>query len=214
MKDSSAQGTAHQHVLAGHYTLEDIASPVGIIVQQLRDYLAQFEVFGLAVRGELGSGKTTMVRHILYGLGLDSQVAVTSPTYTYSCSYPTHYGLVVHMDIHRLGSSHLDEMNLLTAAADEPVVGYIIEWPELMGAELLRMLRSQLSSTVVFELSLTYEGAVDHNHQPQIHYANQHTSSTDQFSHQRIKMSPTYSGMNSKIRYVEFGTRTLTDPTI
>jgi tRNA threonylcarbamoyladenosine biosynthesis protein TsaE len=52
------------------------------------------------VSGEMGAGKTFLVRSIARGLGTDARV--TSPTFALVHEYPTRRGLLLHADLHRL----------------------------------------------------------------------------------------------------------------
>ena len=85
------------------------------------------------LQGELGAGKTTLVRGILRGLGYDG--LVKSPTYTLVEPYLSGAIPVCHLDLYRLRAAeeleslgirdHLDGRNLL-----------LVEWPERAGARL------------------------------------------------------------------------------
>ena len=50
--------------------------------------------------GEMGAGKTFLVRSIARGLGTDARV--TSPTFALVHEYATRRGLLLHADLHRL----------------------------------------------------------------------------------------------------------------
>lgn len=79
--------------------------------------------------GELGTGKTTFVRHVVRGLGVS--VPATSPTYALVHHYQGPGGPVYHVDCYRLrtpAEAHdLDWETLVTGAA------LLIEWPERAG---------------------------------------------------------------------------------
>ena len=80
----------------------------------------------LGLSGELGTGKTTLVRGLARGLGI--QANVTSPTYTIYSIYKGDRQLL-HMDAYRLGNAH--ELDAL--AIDEllkPPFLLAVEWPE------------------------------------------------------------------------------------
>ncbi len=88
----------------------------------------------IALRGELGAGKTLLVRGIARGLGLPPSVPVTSPTFTIINEYPAHLHLC-HMDLYRI--SEPDEMD--TLPWQESLFGNgvaAIEWPERLGGLL------------------------------------------------------------------------------
>jgi len=81
----------------------------------------------LALSGELGAGKTTLVRGLLRALGVTA--VVRSPTYTLVELYPLEALTVVHADLYRLGDpAELDLLGLREWA--QPGFLWCIEWPE------------------------------------------------------------------------------------
>ncbi|HEU4698158.1 MAG TPA: tRNA (adenosine(37)-N6)-threonylcarbamoyltransferase complex ATPase subunit type 1 TsaE [Gemmatimonadales bacterium] len=88
---------------------------------------------GAVVRfeGDLGAGKTTLVKAIARGLGVTE--APTSPTYALVHHYHGRRGAVYHLDCYRLRSpdeaADLDWEGLLR---DGDVL--LVEWPERAGA--------------------------------------------------------------------------------
>lgn len=82
--------------------------------------------------GELGAGKTALVRAIARGLG--AEAAVTSPTYALVNRYAGPRGPIYHVDCYRLRvpdeASDLDWEGMAAGAA------LLIEWPERAGAWL------------------------------------------------------------------------------
>jgi tRNA threonylcarbamoyladenosine biosynthesis protein TsaE len=79
------------------------------------------------LRGELGTGKTTLARGLLRALGVKEPVR--SPTYALVENYVLEPGLVIHVDLYRLrGAAELDGLGL----RDDYRAGVLllIEWPE------------------------------------------------------------------------------------
>jgi tRNA threonylcarbamoyladenosine biosynthesis protein TsaE len=90
----------------------------------------------VTISGELGAGKTTLVRAICAGYG--SAAEVTSPTFTLVHQYPAPKSLIYHVDLYRLRSS--DELTNLgwdEMLADDALV--LIEWPERAGSRIPRL---------------------------------------------------------------------------
>ena len=87
----------------------------------------------LLFEGDLGAGKTTFIRAIARGLGV--QTHATSPTYSLVHRYAGRRGPVFHLDCYRLRdpeeAADLDWESLLS---DGDAV--LIEWPERAGAWL------------------------------------------------------------------------------
>jgi tRNA threonylcarbamoyladenosine biosynthesis protein TsaE len=78
--------------------------------------------------GELGSGKTTMTKGIISGLGVAGKEEVTSPTFTLVHVFRNHMK-VYHVDLYRVEDFHDLETLALEDAFAEPAV-VIIEWAE------------------------------------------------------------------------------------
>ena len=78
------------------------------------------------VRGNLGAGKTTLIRGILQGMGHAG--SVPSPTYTLLEPYDIHGRQVVHMDLYRL--KDMDELENLGVRDFIGISLCFIEWPE------------------------------------------------------------------------------------
>lgn len=80
----------------------------------------------LELIGDLGSGKTTLARGILRGLGYEGPV--TSPTFTVVRTYSLPGGMrVEHVDLYRLGEDQLMQQMLLESVA-EPQTMVLAEW--------------------------------------------------------------------------------------
>ena len=78
--------------------------------------------------GELGSGKTTITKGIISGLGVAREEEVTSPTFTLVHVFRNHVR-VYHVDLYRIEGLHDLESLALEDAFAEPAV-IIIEWAE------------------------------------------------------------------------------------
>lgn len=87
-------------------------------------------VVGLS--GELGTGKTTLVRAVARGLGVEG--SVTSPSFALVHRYDGERGSVYHVDAYRLRSE--DEARDLgfDDMLAEPAAVVLLEWPERLGA--------------------------------------------------------------------------------
>ena len=81
----------------------------------------------VTLRGELGSGKTTLVRAICRGYGVPDEV--TSPTFTLVHEYRGARSPVYHLDLYRLkGPDDLANIGWDDIMSSEALV--LIEWPE------------------------------------------------------------------------------------
>lgn len=89
----------------------------------------------VALHGELGAGKTTLVRAIAEGLGVVDGSEVTSPTYALIHEYRAEDGVVVHADLYRLRrAEELEELGWDDLLASARAV--LVEWPERAGDRL------------------------------------------------------------------------------
>ncbi|MBN1882457.1 MAG: tRNA (adenosine(37)-N6)-threonylcarbamoyltransferase complex ATPase subunit type 1 TsaE [Deltaproteobacteria bacterium] len=90
----------------------------------------------LALRGEMGAGKTCLVQGIARGMGVPGDCLVTSPTFTLINEYPTNRGIMLyHFDLYRLG----DEEELFDLGYEEYWFSdgiSAVEWPEIAKALL------------------------------------------------------------------------------
>jgi tRNA threonylcarbamoyladenosine biosynthesis protein TsaE len=100
------------------------------------------------VAGELGAGKTTLVRGACRALGVS--VPVTSPTFTIGQRYHGRVN-VSHLDLYRLGGLEEEDPALLDDYLDSDVVAFV-EWPH-RGEDAIGAL-----GNVVCRVRLTHEG--------------------------------------------------------
>jgi len=78
--------------------------------------------------GELGSGKTTLAKGIVSGLGGAAEYDVTSPSFTLVREYRGRIRLF-HVDLYRVESRHdLETLGLEDLLAEEAVI--LVEWGE------------------------------------------------------------------------------------
>ena len=87
----------------------------------------------VAIAGDLGAGKTTLVQAICRGYGVRDEV--TSPTFALVHEYQGDRGLVYHLDLYRL----TDPSQLTNLAWDDVINSpalVLVEWPERAGARL------------------------------------------------------------------------------
>lgn len=90
------------------------------------------DVVGL--KGELGTGKTTLARAILRAAAEDARLIVPSPTFTLVEVYETPRGSFWHFDLYRLETpEQVFELGWEEALAEGIS---LIEWPERLGSLL------------------------------------------------------------------------------
>jgi tRNA threonylcarbamoyladenosine biosynthesis protein TsaE len=91
------------------------------------------------VEGDLGAGKTTLVRGAIRALG--HQGRVTSPTFTLAARYEDGRVPVSHLDLYRLRTdpTHPADREDLVLLEDELGADRVvfIEWPEALGVDAL-----------------------------------------------------------------------------
>lgn len=100
----------------------------------------------LTLEGQLGAGKTTLVRATLSTLGV--QGAITSPTFGYVNTYVVGGQTIHHFDLYRLASAdEFCEAGFEEYLTDEHAIIFI-EWPAVIASVLERY-----ASVVRLELS-------------------------------------------------------------
>lgn len=114
----------------------------------------------VALIGELGAGKTTLVKGIARGLGVEDNRAVKSPTFSLLNKYEGHVP-VYHFDAYRLQ----DTREMIDIGSDEILFGNgvsIIEWADKVpGCLPEEYLRITLTSTSKNERTIEIYGCGD-----------------------------------------------------
>jgi len=83
----------------------------------------------VVLRGDLGAGKTTLVKGIAEGFHAASQEDVTSPTFTLIHEYRGPVATLYHIDLYRIDTpGELDTLALDDLMTDNSVL--LIEWGE------------------------------------------------------------------------------------
>ena len=95
----------------------------------------------LLLSGDLGAGKTTFVRGLAEGLGIDP-AEVSSPTFTLVHEYRGARMTLYHADLYRLAKSATDDLGLEEIGVQDGVLA--IEWPDRLTHEMPGALRVTL----------------------------------------------------------------------
>lgn len=85
--------------------------------------------------GDLGAGKTTLVKGIVGGLGLAAEEEVTSPSFVFVHAFRNHVRLY-HVDLYRIEEpTELETLGLDDLLAEQAVV--VVEWAERLALPAL-----------------------------------------------------------------------------
>ena len=87
----------------------------------------------LLLAGDLGAGKTTFVRGLAEGLGIDP-AEVSSPTFTLLHEYRGGRLALYHADLYRLDKTATEDLGLEETGVRDGVLA--IEWPDRLTYEL------------------------------------------------------------------------------
>lgn len=94
--------------------IDTVASHVANIILEKKDYV-------IFLIGPTGAGKTTLIKHTLKKLGVNSN-QVKSPSFALKRIYKTNKHIIYHLDLHRLEGQNLDDLELHETGI------YLIEW--------------------------------------------------------------------------------------
>jgi tRNA threonylcarbamoyladenosine biosynthesis protein TsaE len=84
----------------------------------------------VVVRGEVGAGKTTLVKGIAAALGAAAEDEVTSPTFTIVHEYEGKAVRLFHLDLYRLETEEQIAVLGLEEMLAEPNALVLVEWGE------------------------------------------------------------------------------------
>ncbi len=120
--------------LAFHLSDADETEQFGRV---LGDLLASREAHpgsvAVLLSGDLGAGKTTLVRGLAVGLGADA-TAVASPTFTIRMDHAGAERMLAHIDAWRIGVEDLESIGFDELVEGDAIIA--IEWPERLDAGL------------------------------------------------------------------------------
>lgn len=106
--------------------------------------------------GNLGAGKTTLIKSICKELGVDEN-HLSSPTFSIINEYASHSGIIYHADFYRIKN----ETELFDIGMDEYLSSgnyCFIEWPDRLGSLLPdKYFRVIISETGPFTRTIEYQ---------------------------------------------------------
>ncbi len=104
------------------FTLDEIEDVAKSLINKIND------VNIILLKGELGTGKTTLIKSILKNLGIEENI--TSPTFSIVNQYSTSDLLINHFDLYRVKSlKELDVIGFEEYLDNEGIT--FIEWPKI-----------------------------------------------------------------------------------
>tara|TARA_B100000795_G_scaffold64939_3_gene44019 strand:+ start:439 stop:900 length:462 start_codon:yes stop_codon:yes gene_type:complete len=110
------------HILQDESETLDFGRQIAALIKQSDNSIFEFHL-----QGDLGAGKTTLVRGILRALGWEG--SVKSPTYTICEEYDFDEFLILHIDLYRTEIEEDVQMLELNRGFDGKKIIFI-EWPE------------------------------------------------------------------------------------
>ncbi len=110
--------------------------------------------FAIALRGDLGAGKTTLVQGLAKGLGVDDNYYITSPTFNIINEYPAKETRLCHLDLYRLGSAdELEYIGFDDLGGPDAVI--VVEWPGF-----LEEMQFEFDLEIKFEFDTDYNRVI------------------------------------------------------
>ena len=115
--------------------------------------ISKFQHKIILFEGEMGAGKTTLIKEIIAQMGTDDETS--SPTFSIVNEYETEMGKVFHFDLYRIKS----EMEALDFGIEEYLDSgayCFIEWPDKLGSLLpdlhhtLKIIAQENQRTIIF----------------------------------------------------------------
>jgi tRNA threonylcarbamoyladenosine biosynthesis protein TsaE len=106
----------------------------------------------VTLTGDVGAGKTTLVRALVDGLGVRDLSSVTSPTFALIHEYPSESGRIIHADLYRIR----DPFELVMLGWDDLIAdarAVLVEWPERAASVLPRPTVSLLLAHIAHDAS-------------------------------------------------------------
>lgn len=104
------------------FTLDEIEDVAKSLINEING------VNIILLKGELGTGKTTLIKSILKNLGIEENI--TSPTFSIVNQYSTSDLLINHFDLYRVKSlRELDVIGFEEYLDNEGIT--FIEWPKI-----------------------------------------------------------------------------------
>lgn len=133
----------HQVITRTDKQTQDLGQQIGQILDS---------GISIALTGDLGCGKTTFVKGLARGLGVDAGHHITSPTFTIINEYPADKNLrLYHLDLYRLESvEELAYIGFEDLADYDAVI--VVEWPGLL-----------MKDRYLFNLELTFAWDSEYN---------------------------------------------------
>ena len=101
----------------------------------------------LLLQGELGAGKTSLVKGIAKGLGINEPI--TSPTFALSQHYSSEKSPLIHLDLYRLENSRYANELFLQEEEESIATGalMVVEWPERLSLQLSEAWQAKIQYT-------------------------------------------------------------------